>query len=43
VIFLVAYIGRYLILKAMHLQKIFIREVADETVSNYMKKEIIST
>lgn len=43
VIFFVAYIGIYLILRAIHPQKMFICEVAVETVSDYIRKEIITT
>lgn len=38
VIFLVAYIGIYLILRAIHSQKMFICEVTVETVFDYIKK-----
>lgn len=43
VIFPVAHRRIRLILRAIHSQKMFVCEVTVETVSDYMKKEIITT
>lgn len=43
VIFLLAYIGIHLVWRAIHSQKMFIYEVTVEAVSDYIRKEIITT